>query len=126
LIIDTDVLIWHLRGNDKAKDLLYKSIPFNISVVTYIELVQGMKDKKEMNTLIKQLTKWNVEIIQISNDISTRAMIYIEQYYHSDALELADALIAATCIDRSEMLITGNERHYKSIPNIQLKRFNPC
>jgi len=126
LIIDTDVLIWHLRGNDRAKDLLYKSIPFNISVVTYIELVQGMKDKKEMNTLIKQLTKWNVEIIQISNDISTRAMIYIEQYYHSDALELADALIAATCIDRSEMLITGNERHYKSIPNIQLKRFNPC
>ncbi len=126
MIIDTDVLIWHLRGNDKAKDLLYKSIPFNISVVTYIELVQGMKDKKEMNTLIKQLTKWNVEIIQISNDISTRAMIYIEQYYHSDALELADALIAATCIDRSEMLITGNERHYKSIPNIQLKRFNPC
>ena len=126
MIIDTDVLIWHLRGNDRAKDLLYKSIPFNISVVTYIELVQGMKDKKEMNTLIKQLTKWNVEIIQISNDISTRAMIYIEQYYHSDALELADALIAATCIDRSEMLITGNERHYKSIPNIQLKRFNPC
>ena len=125
MIIDTDVLIWHLRGNDRAKDLIYKSIPFSISVVTYIELIQGMRNKKEMNSLIRQLTKWNVEIIQISNDISTRAMIYVEQYYHRDALELADALIAATCIDRSEMLITGNERHYKSIPNIQIKRFNP-
>lgn len=125
MIIDTDVLIWHLRGNEKAKDLIYKSLPFSISVVTYIELIQGMRDKKEMNKLIKQLTKWNVEIIQISNDISTRAMIYVEQYRHSGAMELADALIAATCINTSEMLITGNEKHYKSIPNIQIKKFIP-
>lgn len=125
MIIDTDVLIWHLRGNEKAKDLIYKSLPFSISVVTYIELIQGMRDKKEMNKLIKQLTKWNVEIIQISNDISTRAMIYVEQYRQSGAMELADALIAATCINTSEMLITGNEKHYKSIPNIQIKKFAP-
>jgi len=40
-------------------------------------------------------------------------------------MELADALIAATCINTSEMLITGNEKHYKSIPNIQIKKFAP-
>jgi hypothetical protein len=125
LIIDTDILIWHLRGNEKAKELIYKSLPFSISVVTYIELIQGMRDKKEMHKLIKQLTKWNVEIIQISNDISTRAMIYVEQYHHSGAMELADALIAATCINTSEMLITCNEKHCKSIPNIQIKKFIP-
>ncbi len=123
MIIDTDVLIWHLRGNEKAKEILYISIPFSISVVTYIELIQGMRDKKEMNKLIKQLAKWNVDIIQINQDISTRAMIYVEQYYHSGAMELADALIAATCINNSELLITGNEKHYKHIPNIQIKRF---
>lgn len=123
MIIDTDVLIWHLRGDEKAKEILYISIPFSISVVTYIELIQGMRDKKEMNKLIKQLAKWNVDIIQINQDISTRAMIYVEQYYHSGAMELADALIAATCINNSELLITGNEKHYKHIPNIQIKRF---
>ena len=56
MIIDTDVLIWHLRGNEKAREIIHKSIPFNISVVTYIELIQGMRDKKEMNSLIKQLS----------------------------------------------------------------------
>ena len=123
MIFDTDVLIWHLRGNVKAKDIIHKNIPFSISVVTYIELIQGMRDKKEMNSLIKQLSKWNVEIIQIDKDISTRAMIYVEQYHHSSAMEMADALIAATCINNSELLITGNDKHYKNIPNIQIKKF---
>ena len=125
MILDTDVLIWHLRGNIKARDLLYKSIPFSISVVTYTELVQGMRDKREMNSLLKQLAKWNVDIIQINQDISTRAMIYVEQYHHSGAMELADALIAATCVNNSELLITGNEKHYKAVPNIQLRKFVP-
>lgn len=92
MIIDTDVLIWHLRGNEKAKDIIHKSIPFSISVVTYIELLQGMRDKREMNSLIKQLAKWNVEIVQISQDISTRAMIFVEQYRHSNAMELAESV----------------------------------
>ena len=56
MIIDTDVIIWELRGNKKAQNIIYDNIPFNISVVTYIELVQGMRDKKEMNSFIKQLS----------------------------------------------------------------------
>lgn len=125
MIIDTDVIVWELRGNKKAQNIIYENIPFSISVVTYIELVQGMRDKKEMNNFIKQLSKWDVEIIQINNDISTRAMIYIEQYSLSHSMELADSLIAATCINESAMLITANDKHYRHIPNIQIKKFNP-
>jgi predicted nucleic acid-binding protein len=125
MIIDTDVLVWHLRGNKKARDVIHKSIPFSISVVTYIELVQGMRDKKEMNGLMKQLSRWDVEIIQINEDISTRAMIYVEQYFHSGSMQMADALIAATCVNNSDILLTGNEKHYKNVQNIQMKYFMP-
>lgn len=125
MIIDTDVLIWELRGNKNAREMIHANIPFNISVVTYIELVQGMKDKREFNRFIKQMTKWHVNIIQISNDISTRAMIYVEQYFLSNAMEMADALIAATCVNNSEVLFTANEKHYKHIPNIQIQKFIP-
>jgi predicted nucleic acid-binding protein len=125
LIIDTDVIIWELRGNIKAQKAIHENIPFKISVITYIELLQGMKDKKEMSSFIKQLSKWNVEILQIDNDISTRAMIYVEQYTLSHSMELADSLIAATCINESELLLTANDKHYKHIPNIQIKRFIP-
>jgi hypothetical protein len=125
LIIDTDVLIWELRGNPGARDAVHAHIPFSISVVTYIEIVQGMRNKKELNGFLKQLSKWNVDIIQISRDISTRAMIYIEEYFLSHSMELADALIAATCIDCSDTLLTANEKHYKHIPHIQIKKFKP-
>jgi predicted nucleic acid-binding protein len=125
LIIDTDVIIWELRGNIKAQKVIHENIPFKISVITYIELLQGMKDKKEMSSFIKQLSKWNVEILQIDNDISTRAMIYVEQYTLSHSMELADSLIAATCINESELLLTANDKHYKHVPNIQIKRFIP-
>ena len=117
------MLIRHLRGSERSRRGIHKSLPFSVSVVTYIELLQGMRDKREMNGLIKQLSRWNVEIVQISQDISTRAMIYVEQFRHSNAMELADALIAATCVNNSEPLLTGNDKHYKHIPNIQIKKF---
>jgi predicted nucleic acid-binding protein len=125
LIIDTDVLAWELRGNKKAQAAIRANFPFSISVVTYIELIQGMRDRQELNRFIRQLSKWDVEIIQVSKDISTRAMIFVEQYFLSHAMELADALIAATCVNDSGILLTANEKHYKHIPNIQIKRFIP-
>lgn len=125
MIIDTDVLVWHLRGNEKARDLVSEAIPFKISVVTYMELLQGMRNKKELNCLIRQLVRWEVEIVHINRDISIRAMIYMEQFLHSHSMALADALIAATCTGHSELLISGNERHYLHIPDIQLKKFTP-
>jgi hypothetical protein len=88
-------------------------------------MVQGMRNKAELNRFIRQLSHWDVDIIQINKDISTRAMIYVEEYYLSYSMELADAFIAATCVNNSELLLTANEKHYKHIPNIQLKRFSP-
>jgi len=125
LIVDTDVLIWELRGNAKARDFIHHNLPFSISVVTYMELIQGMRDKKEMNGFIKQLSRWNVEIIQINKDISTRAMIFVEQHSLSNSMEIADALIAATCINNSDTFVTANDKHYKYIPNIQIEKFIP-
>ena len=125
MIIDTDVLIWELRGNEAAQEIIHKHIPFSISLVTYVELLQGMRNKKELNQFKRQLSKWDVEIIQLNVDISTRAMIYVEEYFLSNSMELADALIAATCINRSDVLLTANDKHYKYIPNIQLVKFTP-
>lgn len=38
MLIDTDVLIWAFRGNEKASDLLDNEPGFAISIVTYMEL----------------------------------------------------------------------------------------
>ena len=125
MIIDTDVIIWYLRGNEKAKKLIYKNIPFKISVITYMEIVQGMKDKKELLVFQKHIRKWDVEIIQIDTEISSRAMFFVEDYFLSHSMELSDAIIAATGIQTKDVIITANDKHYKFILNIQLEKFKP-
>jgi len=123
LILDTDVLVWYLRGNDAAKRAVEENIPFSISVVTYMELVQGMINKTEMKIFQKQLQKWNVNIIQIDKEISARAMFYVQEYALSHSLMLADGLIAATVVQHGEILLTANDKHYKYLPTIEVKKF---
>jgi predicted nucleic acid-binding protein len=125
MIIDTDVLIWYMRGNDKALRLIENSENFFISVVTYMELVQGMRNKNELNSLRQALHSWNAKILYISEEISAKAMFVVEQYFLSHSIHLADALIGATAIDYGLPLLTGNDKHYKVIKGIKIKRFRP-
>ena len=125
MIIDTDVLIWYLRGNENARKIIDANIPFRISVINYLELLQGMKDKRELHILQKCLREWSTEIIQINENISSRAMFFVEDYYLSHSMELADAIVAATVLEHHEILLTANEKHYSFLPNIQINRFRP-
>jgi predicted nucleic acid-binding protein len=123
LTIDTDVLIWYLRGNAKAKEAVESQIPFSVSSVTYMELIQGMRDKGEFRRFQKTIQSWHVKIIHIDQEISARAVFYVQEYWLSHAMTMADALIAATVVQNSETLLTANEKHYRFIPNIELKKF---
>lgn len=125
MLIDTDVLIWYMRGNKKAYKTIEKENSFSISVVTYIELVQGMRNKNELNCLRKSLREWNTKLLYISEEISSKAMFYVEQYYLSHSLQLADALIGATAVAYSLPILTSNDKHYKVIKDIQIKKFRP-
>ena len=125
MIIDTDVLIWYLRGNENAQKIINANIPFKMSVINYMELLQGMKNKNELRTFQKYLKKWSIEIIQINENISNRAMFFMEDYCMSHLMKLGDAIIAATALEYREFLLTANDRHYEFIPNIQINKFRP-
>jgi hypothetical protein len=79
MLIDTDVLIWYLRGNQNALEAIERENGFALSVVTYIELVQGMRNKKELIYLRKALRNWNTQILYLTEEISAKAMFYVEQ-----------------------------------------------
>jgi predicted nucleic acid-binding protein len=118
MLIDSDVLIWYIRGNKNAKNAINNNMPFKISVINYMEVIQGMKDKNELKSFQKYLKKWATEIIQINESISTRAMFLVEDYFLSYSLEWGDAIIASTVLENQETVLTGNDKHYKFIPNI--------
>lgn len=125
MLVDTDVLIWYLKGNENAYQVIENSSNFFISVVTYMELVQGMRNKKELNNLRKALHIWNAKILYISEEISAKAMFYVEQHFLSHSMQLADALIGATAIAYGNPVLTGNDKHYKVLKDLEIKRFRP-
>ncbi len=125
MLIDTDVLIWYLRGNEKACHVIEEANNFQISVVTYMELVQGMRSKKELGQLRRALKIWNTKILYISEEISIKAMFYVEEYFLSHSLQLADALIGATAIAYSSPILTGNDKHYKMLKDVSITLFRP-
>jgi len=125
MLIDTDVLVWYMRGNEKAKHLIRNTKGFSISIVTYIELVQGLRNKEELSILRNSFKSWSATIIYINEEISAKAMFLVEQYFLSHSIQLADALIGATSMIYGLPLLTANTKHYKIMRNIILKKFSP-
>lgn len=125
MLVDTDVLIWYLKGNPNARNEIGALSECHISVVNYIELVQGMRNKQELTCLRRALRIWNAKIAYITEDISAKAMFYVEQYYLSHSLQLAEALISATAVANGFDVLTANAKHYRILKDITLKEFKP-
>ena len=125
MLIDTDVLIWYMRGNKKAYDIIENHNGFSISVINYIELLQGLRNKSEFDELRKAIKEWDTGIIYISEKISAKAMFYMESYYLSHSLSLADSLVGATAAVNGLSILTGNDKHYKQISEIKIIKFRP-
>jgi len=125
MIMDTDILIWYMRGNKKASKIIEDQQGFFTSVITYLELVQGMRNKNELIELRRAFREWNTKILYISEEISSKAMLYIERHYLSHSLQLADALIASTALVNGLPILTGNDKHYRMIKELEIIKFKP-
>ena len=99
ILIDSDVLIWITRGHEKARERLAKLERWRISVVTYVELAQGCRNKAEVDRLNRGLAARSTQILPLTPEISGRCVQLIDQYAMSHGLQLADALIAAAALE---------------------------
>lgn len=125
MLFDTDVLIWVLRGNPKAAQAVDDCDRRSLSVVTYMELLQGARNKAEIRAIKAFLADIRFTPLPLTENIGHRASIYMEEYVLAESLSMADALIAATAIEANQPLISGNAKHYKAIQELDLKRFRP-
>lgn len=125
MLIDTDVLIWFMRGNENARKALAGQREIILSAITYMEPIQGLRNTKELQALRKALHAWNAKVLYVNEEISNRAVLYMEKHFLGHSLQLADALIGATASAYGLPLLTGNDKHYKAIADITLKKFRP-
>lgn len=123
MLIDSDVLVLHTRGNIAAAQRLNAIGQWQISIVTYMELAQGCSDKPNLDRLKKGLAARKVKVLQITPAISQRAADLVDTLALSHGMRLADALIAATAIEHSMPLLTGNLKHFLPITDLTVDAF---
>jgi len=125
MLIDSDVLVWLTRGHIGAAQRLSEVNPWRISVVTYIELSQGCRDKAELARLKKGLAARHTEVLQVTPAISQRAAELVDELALSHGMRLADALISATAIEHRLTLVTANVKHFGAVSGLASETFLP-
>ena len=112
-LIDTDVLIWVLRGNKKYEDFLLNlkdKGSFSISVVTIAEIYKNIFPSEIIRTenLLNEF-----QALDVNPTIAKQAGLYWQQFVKSlKSLSLTDCLIAATAQINDLILVSLNSKHF--------------
>ena len=114
IIVDSDILIWILRGRSDIRDKFIElsSIVDNQLCITPIqisEIFAGMKEKEKINAA---LFIDSMPCISIDDKLGRIAGEYLHVYHKSLGVTLADAFIGACVKNFSLKLWTLNKKHY--------------
>ena len=120
VIIDTDIFISTLRGNQEAaKHLLRLKGKAAVSVVTELELFVGAKtklQKRQAETILEPFDK-----LKINNEIYLLTKRLLKEYNSNHkSLFMPDAFIAATTLYAGGSLLTFNRSDYQFIKGLKL------
>ena len=111
ILLDTDILINLLRGNEAARDFIEKNLEDSeliCSVISVAEIWAGMRPHEEQAT--RRLVD-SLRIVEVSRAMAEKAGSF-KGVTRSHSLELDDCLIAATAYCTGATLATGNGKYY--------------
>lgn len=112
-LIDSDVIIWALRGQKETLELLRTLQSAGIpacSPISIIEVKLGAKSGEERKT-----TAFldSLEVYPVDHQVADKASECITECRRKGTtLGIPDAIIAATCIIHGLTLVTYNTKHY--------------
>ncbi len=124
MILDTDVLIWLLRHNANAITFVASVQQREISQATWLELIEGVLNKRELSEAKTMLRELNIKMLPLTENIGFRAAILMEEHALKDGLDSIDSLIAATAMENDLPLATANYKHFKSL-GLELRILKP-
>jgi tRNA(fMet)-specific endonuclease VapC len=108
VLLDTDVLIDHIRGRRHLD-----AHGASVSVVTRTELFAGHeREEPAVEALLGRLAE-----IDVTPDIARRA----GRIRRTTGLDVADAIIAATALKLDMTVMTRNRRHFERVSGLSLR-----
>jgi predicted nucleic acid-binding protein len=125
MLVDTDVLIWHLRGYPNATRRLDELGALTLSAISWLEVLQGMRNKAELVAVKKMLDKRAATLLPVTEAITRRATELMESLTLSHGLQMGDALIAATALKHQLPVLTANVKHFGAVDGLKVEAFTP-
>lgn len=120
-LLDTGLLIQHLRGKRRAVQLmrnLGKSNQLAISTVTRLEIHAGMRPEQEYATQ-KLLSRF--ASLDLDRNIAERAGKLVQILSQQNkSIGMADTIIAATALQHNITLVTLNKKHFERVSGLRL------
>jgi predicted nucleic acid-binding protein len=121
-LLDSDIIIWHLRGRREVAEMLRDIQKFGLpacSALSVLEVQVGVKKGEEE---ITDRLLGSLKIYDVNREIANKAALLIrENKGKGISMELPDAVIAGTCLVNDLILVTCNRKHY---PIPQLKFYS--
>jgi tRNA(fMet)-specific endonuclease VapC len=128
-LVDTDILSFYFKGDQrvvgKFDDYLKEFDVINISIITYYEILGGLKFKKAEKQ-IKEFEEFvnNNSIIHISEESAKiSGDLYANLRQKGITIGTSDILIAGIALENELTLITNNERHYDAIQGLKIENW---
>lgn len=115
LLVDTCVLVDHLRGFEPARDWLSRTAPsmdvrLTYSVITLAELLAGLTAESSRGSVEELLGLF--EPVTVTETAARRAGGYMRQWRQSHGMAMPDALIAASARENGATLVTRDKAHF--------------
>ncbi len=93
--------------------------------MTYLEILQGMRNKAELVAVKKMLQRRAATLLPVSDTITRRAIELMESLALNHGLQMGDALIAATAIEHQLPVLTANVKHLGAVMELKVEAFVP-
>jgi tRNA(fMet)-specific endonuclease VapC len=128
-LIDTDILIYSLKGHAGVQTQFRKKDPFPkaISVITFGELLYGAKKSKtvEKSSAVVLRIAELFPIIEITRGIiEIFADLKASLSHKGQSVDDMDLLIGSTALFLNYTLVTNNEKHFSKIPGLALENWS--
>lgn len=121
--IDSDILIWHLRGEKEAASLLRRlantaGTELWTGVLQRAEVVFFMRPEEEAATM-SLLSRIKTE--PVTQAIVDLGGTFYRQWHPSHGIDVNDALLAATVVTTGGKIVTQNVKHYP-MPEVMVQK----
>lgn len=122
ILIDTSIVIEHLRKQNRRKSILYRiadDYALHVSTIVEFELYAGTTDRQKQHD-IQEILSWCTLLPFTSDVAATAAALYRELRATNQLLEIRDIFIASTALTYTLPLMTLNLGHFDRIKRLQL------